>query len=277
MHLLLPASFSDVLGYPDGPWNIIGGFLDLGFCRYGGHPSLLGIELLNEPSAATVPLDVLVSYYTRGYQIVRNHSTTAYVILCQRIGNADPIELFQAGIGLSNVVVDLHYYNLFDPYFASMNSTQNIEFIYKNRAPQLQALRDTNGPLLFIGMISNLLTLFLPCCVHFTNFREAAQTFGICSFLYCWSREFGMLRFTNSICIEHACLKTQFSVYFIPSILDYLHSHFAVSLFVCSCIVQVNGLMNGTCKMHLNMSTRSLAELSWMFMRTPPLGGHIGH
>ena len=213
MHLLLPASFSDVLGYPDGPWNIIGGFLDLGFCRYGGHPSLLGIELLNEPSAATVPLDILVSYYTRGYQIVRNHSTTAYVILCQRIGNADPIELFQAGIGLSNVVVDLHYYNLFDPYFASMNSTQNIEFIYKNRAPQLQALRDTNGPLLFIGMISNLLTLFLPCCVHFTNFREAAQTFGICSFLYCWSREFGMLRFTNSICIEHACLKTQFSVY----------------------------------------------------------------
>ena len=120
----------------------------------------MGIELLNEPSAATVPLDVLVSYYTRGYQIVRNHSTTAYVILCQRIGNADPIELFQAGIGLSNVVVDLHYYNLFDPYFASMNSTQNIEFIYKNRAPQLQALKDANGPLLFIGMIATFLHYF---------------------------------------------------------------------------------------------------------------------
>jgi hypothetical protein len=118
----------------------------------------LGIELLNEPSAATVPLDVLVSYYTRGYQIVRNHSSTAYVILCQRIGNADPIELFQAGIGLSNVVVDLHYYNLFDPYFASLNSTQNIELIYKIRAPQLQALKDANGPLVFIGMITNLVT-----------------------------------------------------------------------------------------------------------------------
>ncbi|KAJ1258619.1 hypothetical protein BS78_10G090000 [Paspalum vaginatum] len=119
--------------------------------RYGGHPSLLGIELLNEPSAATVPLDILVSYYMRGYQIVRNHSSTAYVILCQRIGNADPIELFQAGIGLSNVVVDLHYYNLFDPYFASMNSTQNVEFIYKMRAPQLQALKGVNGPLVFVG------------------------------------------------------------------------------------------------------------------------------
>jgi len=127
-------------------------------CRYGGHPSLLGIELLNEPSAATVPLDVLVSYYMRGYQIVRNHSSTAYVILCQRIGNADPIELFQAGIGLSNVVVDLHYYNLFDPYFATMNSTQNIEFIYKMRAPQLQDLKTMNGPLVFIGMFNTLLT-----------------------------------------------------------------------------------------------------------------------
>ena len=227
----------------------------------------MGIELLNEPSAATVPLDILVSYYTRGYQIVRNHSTTAYVILCQRIGNADPIELFQAGIGLSNVVVDLHYYNLFDPYFASMNSTQNIEFIYKNRAPQLQALRDTNGPLLFIGMIAT----FLHCFHIAVSILQILKRLRICSvfvpsFPYCWSWEFGVLR-----------IKTQFSVYFIPSILDYLHSHFAVSLFVCSFIVQVNGLMNGTCKMHLNMSTRSLAELSWMFMRTPPLGGHIGH
>lgn len=119
--------------------------------RYGNHPSLLGIELLNEPSAAAVPLDVLVSYYMEGYQIVRKHSPTAYVILCQRIGNADPMELFQANVGISNVVVDLHYYSVFEPYFASMTSTQNIEFIYKMRAPQLQSLCSSNGPLVFIG------------------------------------------------------------------------------------------------------------------------------
>ena len=147
-----------LLDIPVCPWNVVGGFPGLVLCRYGGHPSLLDIELLNEPSAATVPLDVLVSYYMRGYQIVWNHSSTAYVILCQRIGNADPIELFQAGIGLSNVVVDLHYYNLFDPYFATMNSTQNIEFIYKMRAPQLQDLKAMNGPLVFIGMFNTLLT-----------------------------------------------------------------------------------------------------------------------
>ncbi|KVH47388.1 Actin cross-linking [Cynara cardunculus var. scolymus] len=38
--------------------------------RYATHPALLGIELLNEPSAATVPLDALVSYYKQGYQTV---------------------------------------------------------------------------------------------------------------------------------------------------------------------------------------------------------------
>lgn len=153
--------------------NVIDGFLGLALCRYGNHPSLLGIELLNEPSAAAVPLDVLVSYYMKGYQIVRKHSPTAYVILCQRIGNADPMELFQAIVGISNVVLDLHYYNLFDPYFASMTSTQNIEFIYKMRAPQLQSLCSSNGPLVFIGMF----TCLCLCSVStFTNFRDATHT-----------------------------------------------------------------------------------------------------
>ncbi|CAI9109560.1 OLC1v1009404C1 [Oldenlandia corymbosa var. corymbosa] len=119
--------------------------------RYAEHPSLLGIELLNEPSAATVPLDVLVPYYKQGYQIVRKYSSTAYVIFCQRIGNADPIELYQADLGSSNTVVDLHYYNLFDAFFSNMSIVDNIQFIYKNRESQIQALNSANGPLVFIG------------------------------------------------------------------------------------------------------------------------------
>ncbi|KAJ4714507.1 Glucan 1,3-beta-glucosidase [Melia azedarach] len=119
--------------------------------RYARHPALLGIELLNEPSAATVPLDFLVSYYKQGYQIVRKYSSIAYVIMCQRIGNADPLELYQANIGSHNVVVDLHYYNLFDTFFVNMSSVDNIMFIYKSREAQLQALNSANGPLVFIG------------------------------------------------------------------------------------------------------------------------------
>ncbi|GAV62756.1 Cellulase domain-containing protein [Cephalotus follicularis] len=119
--------------------------------RYAKHPALLGIELLNEPSAAAVPLDILVAYYKQGYQIVRKYSPTAYVIICQRIGNADPLELYQANIGSHNIVVDLHYYNLFDTFFYNMSTVDNIEFIYKSREPQLQALNAVNGPLVLIG------------------------------------------------------------------------------------------------------------------------------
>ncbi|XP_048334909.2 probable glucan 1,3-beta-glucosidase A isoform X1 [Ziziphus jujuba] len=119
--------------------------------RFGTHPALLGIELLNEPSAATVPLDTLVSYYKQGYEIVRKYSPSAYVIICQRIGNADPLELYQANIGSHNIVVDLHYYNLFDTFFVNMSAEDNIQFIYKSREAQLQALNNANGPLVFIG------------------------------------------------------------------------------------------------------------------------------
>lgn len=120
-------------------------------CRYAKHPSLLGIELLNEPSAALVPLDTLVSYYKQGYKTVRKYSSTAYVIFCQRIGNADPLELYQANLGDSYTVIDLHYYNLFDTFFVNMSSIDNIQYIYKSRETQLQALNGANGPLVFIG------------------------------------------------------------------------------------------------------------------------------
>ncbi|KMT08600.1 hypothetical protein BVRB_6g138800 isoform A [Beta vulgaris subsp. vulgaris] len=119
--------------------------------RYAKNPALLGIELLNEPSAAGVPLDILLSYYQQGYRIVRKYSSSAYVIVCQRIGNADPLELYQANIGSTNVVVDLHYYNLFDTFFVNMNSSQNVDYIYKTRETQLQQLNNASGPLVFIG------------------------------------------------------------------------------------------------------------------------------
>jgi hypothetical protein len=120
-------------------------------CRYARHPALLGIELLNEPSASLVPMEVLVPYYKQGYEIVRKYSSTAYVIICQRIGNADPIELYQANISSHNLVVDLHFYNLFDTYFVNMSTMDNIDFVYKSRAAQLQALNSANGPLVFVG------------------------------------------------------------------------------------------------------------------------------
>ncbi|XP_051117883.1 probable glucan 1,3-beta-glucosidase A isoform X2 [Andrographis paniculata] len=147
------ASRDGTTGWPNSPDSISQtlNVIDFLASRYSNHPSLLGIELLNEPSAASVPLDTLVSYYKQGYKIVRKHSSTAYVIFCQRIGSADPMELYQANLGTENTVVDLHYYNLFDSYFSNMTSLENIQYIYKARQTQVQALNSANGPLVFIG------------------------------------------------------------------------------------------------------------------------------
>ncbi|XP_043709798.1 probable glucan 1,3-beta-glucosidase A isoform X2 [Telopea speciosissima] len=141
--------------------------------RYANHPALLGIELLNEPSASSVPLDVLISYYSKGYQIVRKYSSSAYVIICQRIGNADPLELYRANIGFSNIVVDLHYYNLFDPFFINMSAVDNIDFIFKSRQTQLQVLNKANGPLVFIGEWVNEWNVMSGSQVDYQNFGRA--------------------------------------------------------------------------------------------------------
>ncbi|KAF9610814.1 hypothetical protein IFM89_025055 [Coptis chinensis] len=151
--------------------------------RYAKHPAFLGIELLNEPSDSEVPLNVLVSYYSKGYQIVRKYSSTAYVIICQRIGNADPMELFQANIGSSNIVVDLHYYNLFDNFFVNLSVIENIEYIYKRRQSQLQSLNRANGPLLFIGEWVNEMSLTNASQFDYQDFgRSQLEVYSEASF-----------------------------------------------------------------------------------------------
>ncbi|KAG4975357.1 hypothetical protein JHK87_032178 [Glycine soja] len=147
------ASRDGFTGWPTSPDYISDSLhaIDFLVSRYAKNPALLGIELLNEPSAATVSLDVLISYYKQGYQIVRKYSSSAYVIICQRIGVADPMELYQANIGSHNLVLDLHFYNLFDTFFDNMSAMDNIQYIYKSRVGQLQALNNSNGPLVLVG------------------------------------------------------------------------------------------------------------------------------
>ncbi|RZC64382.1 hypothetical protein C5167_008073 [Papaver somniferum] len=122
--------------------------------KYGSSPALLGIQLLNEPKAPEVPLNTLLDYYSKGYNIVRNYSATAYVIMCQLIG-ADPSELYHAiaNMGLSNVVVDVHFYNFYQSKFDTMSPAENIQFIKESRKAQVDSLNIANrdGPLVFIG------------------------------------------------------------------------------------------------------------------------------
>ncbi|XP_024017545.1 probable glucan 1,3-beta-glucosidase A [Morus notabilis] len=119
--------------------------------RYAYHPAMIAIELMNEPWV-DVNLDTLKRYYKEGYEAVRKYTSNAYVILSNRLGwPVDPKELFSFASGLHRVVVDVHFYNLYEDKFRNMNAQQNIDYIYNNRASDLGAVTTSNGPLTFVG------------------------------------------------------------------------------------------------------------------------------
>ena len=85
--------------------------------RYAQSPSLYAVELINEPLAPGVQLDRLTKYYKVGYDAVRRHFQTTYVVMSNRLGNMEPRELFPLAGGLMGSVIDVHYYNLFSSIF----------------------------------------------------------------------------------------------------------------------------------------------------------------
>lgn len=112
---------------------------------------------MNEPLAPGVHLHSLIEYYKAGYDAVRTYTDNVYVILSNRLGEANSTELLPFATTLSNLVIDVHYYNRYSNYFQSMNGKQNVEFIYKKRSKQLKDLSRDGGPLIFIGKSKHLL------------------------------------------------------------------------------------------------------------------------
>lgn len=119
--------------------------------RYANNTSLAAIELMNEPMAPGISLDTLKKYYQAGYDAVRKYTQNAYVILSNRLGNADAKELLSFASSLHCVAIDVHYYNLFSDSFSNMNAQQNIDFIHNQRSSDLDTVTTANGPSIFVG------------------------------------------------------------------------------------------------------------------------------
>ncbi|KAL9234246.1 hypothetical protein vseg_009134 [Gypsophila vaccaria] len=119
--------------------------------RYAKNTQLYAVELLNEPESG-VPLATLLKYYKAGYDAVRRHSSSAYVVMSNRLGDEiDPKELFPLASALHLTVIDVHYYNLFHVRFSDMTPQQNIDYIHRKRASDLNFITTSDGPLIFIG------------------------------------------------------------------------------------------------------------------------------
>uniref|UniRef100_A0A453JQG1 Uncharacterized protein n=1 Tax=Aegilops tauschii subsp. strangulata TaxID=200361 RepID=A0A453JQG1_AEGTS len=119
--------------------------------RYAKSPSLLAVELMNEPLAPGVSLESLKTYYRDGYNAVRKHSSDAYVIMSNRLSSPDPTEFLGLAGGLPGSVIDVHYYALFNNMFDTFTVQQNIDFIKTNYSSDLSIVTRENGPLTFVG------------------------------------------------------------------------------------------------------------------------------
>ncbi|KAJ8561418.1 hypothetical protein K7X08_027608 [Anisodus acutangulus] len=145
---------------PTPPKPYVGGSLnalDNAFlwARYAKNPSLYAVELINEPLAPEVTLDMVKKYYQAGYNAVRKHSSTAYVVMSNRL-SSDPTELLTFASGLKGSVIDVHYYNFFsrifdNSIFDNMSVQQNLEFVNTNRSAELNTVTQSNGLLTFVG------------------------------------------------------------------------------------------------------------------------------
>ncbi|KAL3845829.1 hypothetical protein ACJIZ3_003232 [Penstemon smallii] len=125
--------------------------IDFLTARYARSPSLFAVELINEPLSPIASLQNLTKFYQLGYDAVRKHSQSAYVVLSNRLGPMEPRELFPLASGFSKSVIDVHYYNLFSDIFNTFTVQQNIDYVYNNRSRQLSELTTSNGPLIFVG------------------------------------------------------------------------------------------------------------------------------
>lgn len=107
-----------------------------------------------------IPFNVLEYYYKWGYSVIRKHTASAFVIMCQRIGG-DFAE-FVNTLPADNVVLDVHFYNLFNPdLFGKTTAQWNIDFINNDRFSLLQQLNRAGNALILIGefAFANILNL----------------------------------------------------------------------------------------------------------------------
>lgn len=123
-------------------------------CRYANRSSLVAIQLMNEPLG--INLESLKKYYQAGYDAIRKHTSSAYVIMSNPL-DRDSKVLLSFAEAFNRVVIDVHYYSLFSDKFSNMNVQQNIDYIKIQRASDLSSLTTSNGPLIFVGKFMQLI------------------------------------------------------------------------------------------------------------------------
>ncbi len=94
--------------------------------RYGKHPQLLGIELLNEPKW-TVPKSALLRYYTAAYKMLRQECGPDVWIVISDNFRPRRWKRPLRGTGFANVYIDTHQYQTFNTKEKKLTITGHLQ------------------------------------------------------------------------------------------------------------------------------------------------------
>jgi len=107
--------------------------------KYGHHPALFGIELLNEPRNV-VPLEILQKFYQDAYALLRKQVDPNVAIVFHDSFRPLAWKKFMQEPDFSNVILDTHLYQCFDEESHKRTAQQQLEFAInrKNALDEMQ-------------------------------------------------------------------------------------------------------------------------------------------
>jgi glucan 1,3-beta-glucosidase len=109
--------------------------------KYGKHPALYGIEMLNEPSPQ-IPVAILKEFYENAYSEIRRHTGPQVAVVFHDSFRAMAWQNFMKPPQYSNVIIDTHLYQSFGQEDLERNAQEQLIFALKRKAALEQMERE---------------------------------------------------------------------------------------------------------------------------------------
>jgi len=109
--------------------------------KYGRHPSLYGIELLNEPKF-DVSLEILQRFYQDAYVVLRKHLDPSVAVVFHDSFRAQAWKKFMQEPAFKNVILDTHLYQCFDDQAKGRTALQHLAFAINRKETLDEMQRD---------------------------------------------------------------------------------------------------------------------------------------
>ena len=147
--------------------RILGTFAE----KYGKHPALYGIEMLNEPHW-DIPIAILKEFYENAYSEIRKHTGVEVAVVFHDSFRAMAWQDFMKPPKYSNVIIDTHLYQSFSHDDAERTAQEQLIFAL-NRKATLEQMQREELPT-FVGEWS--LALPYPSTRDLSSFQDELVT-----------------------------------------------------------------------------------------------------